>query len=89
MTIDNLLDFIENHNRIEVNFDEEDKVELILQIDHFERFYPLINYYTIDNEIFLKVISEIWFSLDITDILNFYEIDIKKLYKRINKLKKQ
>mgnify|MGYP003353287637 CR=1 FL=1 len=35
MTIEDLINLLENYNRIEVNFNEEDKVELILPIEEF------------------------------------------------------
>ena len=74
MTTENLLNLFEYHNFIEVEWDK-DEVKLILQINDFKEFYSLIGQYLIDHEIYLKALSETWFSLNITDILIFYSID--------------
>ncbi len=83
MTIENVLNLFEYHNLLKIQLDEGE-VKLILQIDDFKNFYSLIDTYIIDNEIYLKVLSETWFSLNITDILIFYEIDKNNLISKLN-----
>lgn len=73
MTIEKILNLFEYHNFMKVECDEYE-VKLILQMDDFKEFYSLIDKYIIDNEIYLKALSETWFSLDITNILVFYGI---------------
>jgi hypothetical protein len=82
MTIEKILNLFEYHNFIEIECDE-DGVKLILQIDDFKDFYSLIDKYMIDNEIYLKALSETFFSLNITDILTFYGIDKDCLISKI------
>ena len=74
MIVEEILELFKYHNFIELECDE-DEVKLILQINDFKGFYPLIGKYLVDNEIYLKALSENWFSLNITDILIFYSID--------------
>lgn len=74
MIAEEILELFKYHNFIELECDE-DEVKLILQMDVFKEFYSLIDKYIIDNEIYLKALSETWFSLDITNILVFYGID--------------
>jgi hypothetical protein len=67
MIAEEILELFKYHNFIELECDE-DEVKLILQMDVFKEFYSLIDKYIIDNEIYLKALSETWFSLDITNI---------------------
>ena len=74
MTEDSLLELLENYNliKIEIEFDE---VFLILDVEQFKVFYNMILEYILSNDIYLKAITEVLFSLNITEILEFYQID--------------
>lgn len=75
MTQEDLELFFEYNNLVEIQ-EDEGKIYLILDINNFKELYVLIGQYLIDNDIYLKPISENLFSIDITDILTFYEIRI-------------
>lgn len=78
MTTQDILNLFETYSNIQASY-ENSRFVLTFQIDIFREFYALIIEYSINNDLHLKVESELWFSLDVTDILVFYEIDIDSI----------
>ena len=75
MTTQDILNLFETYSNIQGSY-EDSRFVLTFQIDVFREFYALISEYHINNDLHLKVESQLWFSLDVTDIFVFYEIDM-------------
>ena len=75
MTTQDIFNLFESYSNIQASY-EDSRFVLTFQIDIFRKFYALICEYHVNNDLYLKVESELWFSLDVTDIFVFYEIDI-------------
>lgn len=78
MTTQDILNMFETYSNIQGSC-EDSRFVLTFQIDVFREFYDLIGEYHISNDLHLKVESGLWFSLDVTDIFVFYEIDIDSI----------